>query len=207
MTLTELEQALHDEGLESVWYKDGVKKYVGLAEQITGVNSLGIVRVSDDFFGVFVTDSERGVACHVLRFNSLEQACDGLLKFVRREAYLGWARVAIENKDAFVPSMAEWLMRREIDYSREKAYRTIEYLKQDDYVFCEFLHYTTYSSFVRPELACRYSDWTAERLYKETGLSLQGAFCYMIYLKIKPAEAQANLASGLPNKDVIPADG
>ena len=88
MQISELEEILKKENLLNVHIDGCVKQYVkedDYDKEWNKVDVYGIFREENGTYCVFITDSERGIADFSDIYDTEDEACESLLKIIRRE--------------------------------------------------------------------------------------------------------------------------
>lgn len=189
-------------------YRGSRKRYLGRIELPKDkswenvVDAFGYYEGPNGKYTVFVTDSERGLVSHKIKCDSEEEAVEKLLEFVNREKYINLCRETLDHYEEKIPMLLKYL-EQEYGYDEKKAGEAVEYLRQAEYIAFEFAYYVERGEFVPDRYASYLSGYTAERIYRETGQTVLGAFNYMVYLKRKPKEALEYLKKGLPRRKMM----
>jgi hypothetical protein len=84
-------------------------------------------------------------------------------------------------------------LQTEYGYSEEKAKKAVEYLMRVPIIAFEYSYFISHGDFVPDQYASTFSGYTAKGLCEGTGLTVLGAFNFMVYLKQNPDEALVNL--------------
>lgn len=101
-----------------------------------------------------------------------------------------------------VPLITKYL-KKEYKYTDKKAADAVKYLMQAREIAVEFVYYIEHSDFIPERYASNFHGYTAKRISQETILTLLGAFNCMVYLKIKPEKALAQLKRGFRFREII----
>lgn len=203
-----VEERLQELKKDGFFYRGSRKRYLGRIELPKDknwenvVDACGYYQSLNGTYVVFVTDSERGLVSHKIKCGSEEEAVTKMLEFVDREKYINLCRETLDHYEEKLPMILSYL-EQEYGYGEEKAREAVEYLKQSEYTAFEFAHYVERGEFVPDRYAEYRSGYTAERIYRETGQTVLGAFNYMVYLKRKPEEALEYLKKGLPRRRMM----
>ena len=187
-------------------YSGSAKSYVGNitpskdSDKIShSTDTFGYYQRSDGIWIVFITDSERGVEIESYTCDSDGEAFDKMFNLAESHNFIDTCEKTIANFEEKEPVILSYLMKK-YNYSKKKADKALEYLKQNKYVAFELLYYIENGVFVPEKYATEYYGYTVAKLSQRDDLTLLGAFNYLIYLQKKPEEALANIKKGLPRR-------